>query len=230
MRRARLFVVSSDGSIGPPADDDDGDDAYVQNVTPLPVRCVVDVGQLTSRQAILNFISQAHKLNQHHVVSELTLTGHNVASSLLIAILEEFVGKKPFLNQIVDISISHILFKEDSLTSLCSLLNPRGLRAGWQRLRLLRCGLGSIKVQSSEREYSSAVHQFVASMFSNTVLEQLDLTGNNCGDEIVDRLIECLTRYETNLRSLALNSNNLTSKGMQTTNIIVIVDLICNII
>lgn len=103
---------------------------------------------------------------------------------------------------IVELNLSYLNLSNESLEDICKAMNPVGRNNSIRRLVLTKAGLSS----------QNAI-QLLHSLNGNVTLEELILTGNNCGDDILPALRSYIMLSDNALKLLGLGDNNITING-----------------
>lgn len=129
--------------------------------------------------------------------SHTKLTQANLMKLLSIALQD-----RVFLN-LAYLDVSYCEIPEMAVNMLGEYLNPFSGGYNISILNLTRCKLGY---------YGSA--KILESLYANSTLKELVLTGNLCTDKALPILHTGLTKYMNQIETIGLGSNSLTSAGI----------------
>jgi hypothetical protein len=130
-------------------------------------------------------------------IASFTLSGSVLHFTLVDKIILS-VRQSPVL---IELNLSYFMMSLSSLDILCAMMNPISGSHTIRRLILTKSNIGKNLIK------------LIKSLCGNVTLEELNVTGNNCGDEIMPSLRNYLVLSDNSLTSLSLGGNRITSSG-----------------
>ena len=129
---------------------------------------------------------------------------------LLIPLTNSSPGNVNRLTSLKYLDVSFISLSLDAFEAICSMVHPTKGTYSIKVLILSKCSLGTAQVS----------HLF-QSLCGNNIIEKVVVSGNNCGDAAVPKIVSFLLEYKNIVTKLGIGGNKITSKGKQCDNLLV---------
>lgn len=159
------------------------------------------VTNITDVLSVNNYIST--KLNDNNNIISLTITGCKLSEVEISDLFTNISNNSNILRTILRLTISYITVSSSVIALLKNYFNPFLSNNKLQEIRLIRCrNIDSITMTT-----------LMDSLKENNNIRTIELTGNGCGDPIINPLLINISNYKNNIVSLGLRNNKLTANG-----------------
>eukprot|EP01039_Chlorochromonas_danica_P009496 gene9496-10492_t len=137
-----------------------------------------------------------------------TLTGSsssngNEVDNVMVDIVLEALTNNTSFPSLKKVLLYGINIKKKLFDDFCQYLSSRSVFCHWNSLAFVRCHLSSI-----------ACHQLLQAATGNPLIEGINISGNNLGDDIMSSVALVVTHADGRLACLELCGNALTATGL----------------
>lgn len=131
------------------------------------------------------------------------ISASEICKQLLIPLTSNTtVNNSNRLTNLRYLDVSFISLSSDAFEAICSIVHPTRGTYSIKVLILSKCSLGT-----------SQVSKLFQTLCGNNIIEEIVVTGNNCGDTAVPHIITFLLEYKNIVTKLGIGGNKITSKG-----------------